>query len=75
MIKIEDPIKLQIDNKSAINLVKNQISHGKSKYIETKFHFLRDQVIKGKLEVVYCPREKQMVDVLTKAIKQLQFLK
>lgn len=36
--------------------------------IETSFHFLRDQVTKEKLQVVYCSIEEQMVDVLTKAI-------
>ncbi|XP_073223361.1 secreted RxLR effector protein 161-like [Cicer arietinum] len=34
------PIQLLIDNISAINLAKNPVSHGRSKHIETKFHFL-----------------------------------
>lgn len=33
MIKIEEPIKLQIDNKSTISLAKNSVSRGKSKHI------------------------------------------
>jgi len=42
MIKLKEPIKLLIDNKSAINLAKNPIAHDKSKHIETRFHYLRD---------------------------------
>lgn len=49
MIKIDEPINLPIDKKSTINLAKNPLAHGKSKHIETKFHFLRDQVTKRKL--------------------------
>src|SRR5206468_2100775 len=31
-------LKLLIDNKSAIDLAKNPVSHGRSKHIETRFH-------------------------------------
>ena len=41
-----DAVKLLVDSKSAIDLAKNPVSHGRSKHIETKFHFLRDQVTK-----------------------------
>jgi hypothetical protein len=68
-------VVLKIDNKSAINLAKNPVSHGKSKHIETRFHFLRDQVTKGKLKLEYCSTENQQADVLTKAVKRDQFLK
>ncbi|GAU22332.1 hypothetical protein TSUD_106600 [Trifolium subterraneum] len=68
-------IMLKIDNKSAINLAKNPVSHGKSKHIETRFHFLRDQVNKGKLSLEYCSTNDQQADILTKSVKRDQFLK
>ncbi|GAU46965.1 hypothetical protein TSUD_143070 [Trifolium subterraneum] len=68
-------VMLKIDNKSAINLAKNSVSHGKSKHIETRFHFLRDQVNKGKLSLKYCSTNDQQADILTKAMKRDQFLK
>ena len=64
-----------MDNKSAISLSKNPVCHGRSKHIETKFHFLRDQVSQGRLELVYCPTEDQVVDVFTKALRQSRFEK
>ena len=39
---------MKIDNMSAINLAKNPIAHGRSKHIEMRFHYLRDQVADGK---------------------------
>ncbi|GAU33536.1 hypothetical protein TSUD_143290 [Trifolium subterraneum] len=68
-------VMLKIDNKSSINLAKNPVSHGKSKHIETRFHFLRDQVNKGKLSLEYCSTNDQQADILTKAVKRDQFLK
>ncbi|XP_047171995.1 secreted RxLR effector protein 161-like [Vigna umbellata] len=46
MIPMKAPLELKIDNVSAINLSKNPVSHGKSKHIEVKYHFLRDMVNK-----------------------------
>jgi len=47
-------VQLLVDNNSTIDLSKNPISHKKSKHIETKYHFLRDQVMKKKIEFIYC---------------------
>ena len=73
-VEVEEPLKLMIDNKSAINLAKNPVLHGRSKHIETKYHFLRNQVQKGVLEVLHCSTQKQLADLLTKAVKTNQFL-
>lgn len=55
MIEVRKLVQLMVDNKSAIDLAKNLVFHGMSKHKEKRFHFLRDQVNKGKLELVYCP--------------------
>lgn len=68
-VNIQRPIKLMIDNKSAINLAKNPVSHGRSKHIETRFHYIREQVGKGKLHLAHCSTEEQIADILTKAVK------
>jgi hypothetical protein len=63
------PLILRIDNKSVISLSKNPISQGRSKHIDTRFHFIREQVTNGMVEVQYCPTEVQLADGFTKAIK------
>lgn len=67
-MKGEEPIKLLVDNKSAIYLAKPPISHGRNKHIETRFHFLRDQVNIEKLILEYCS-----TNVLTKPLKRQRF--
>lgn len=43
-VEMKKPLVLQINNKSAINLTKNPVLHGRSKNIEAIFHFLREKV-------------------------------
>jgi len=62
-----------VDNQSPINLAKNPISYGRSKHIETKFHFLREQVRKGKLEVKHCNTNEQVADMFTKPLRLDKF--
>ena len=72
-IRTEESIVLMVDNKSTINLAKNPVAHGRSKHIETRFHFIRDQVSKGKLKVEFCRSETQIADILTKPLKKERF--
>lgn len=74
-IEVSRPIALFIDNKSAISLARNPVLHGRSKHIEAKFHFLREQVNKGALQIVHCSTELQLADIFTKALKVDRFIK
>jgi hypothetical protein len=74
-IEAEKHVVLQIDNKSAINLAKNPVLHGRSKHIEARFHFLREQVNQGSLDVRHCATDAQVADALTKSLKTDRFLK
>lgn len=47
-------VKIMMDNQSTINLAKHPVAHCRTKHIETCFHFLRDQVNKGKVDVEFC---------------------
>ena len=44
-------ITMKIDSMSAINLAKNPIAHGRSKHIKMRFHYLREQVADGKMNL------------------------
>ncbi|PNX75186.1 copia protein [Trifolium pratense] len=68
-----EPIQHYVDNISAINLARNHVSHGRSKHIEARFHFIRDQVNKRKIELSHRPTEMQEADILTKALKHDRF--
>lgn len=72
-VQIERPFVLQMDNTSTITLAKNPVSHGRSKHIDVKYHFVRDMVNKGKDELKYCKTKSQLADLFTKALKHDKF--
>ena len=63
------PTKLMCDNKSAIALAKNLVFHGRSKHIDIKYHYIREQVKDGEIELNFCRSEDQIADILTKPLK------
>ena len=67
------PFKLFVDNVSAISFSKNPSQHGRSKHIDTKFHFIRDCVQKGYVEVDYVKTESQLADSFTKPLGRIKF--
>jgi hypothetical protein len=49
------------------------VLHSKTKHIEVWYHFLRDNVEKGNIELIHVPTEKQLADMLTKPLDQATF--
>ena len=48
---LDVPIKIYVDNVSAINFAKNPIFHQRSKHVDNRYHFLQDQVGKNKIKL------------------------
>ncbi|KAM2365918.1 hypothetical protein ACFX1X_004674 [Malus domestica] len=45
-----------------------RVQHGRSKHIDTRFHFLRDHVKQKTIELVYCHTKEQVADIFTKPL-------
>ncbi|XP_061338507.1 secreted RxLR effector protein 161-like [Gastrolobium bilobum] len=65
--------EIRVDNKSAIELAKNPINHERSKHIDVRFHFIRDQVKEGKVELTHVASRDQVGDIFTKPLPTLLF--
>ncbi|GJR93470.1 retrovirus-related pol polyprotein from transposon TNT 1-94 [Tanacetum coccineum] len=61
-----DDIPIMCDNKGAIDLSKNPIQHSRTKHIEIRHHFLRDNVQKGNISIEKVSSEDNIADILTK---------
>nr|GEV27857.1 integrase, catalytic region, zinc finger, CCHC-type, peptidase aspartic, catalytic [Tanacetum cinerariifolium] len=61
---------------SAIALYCNNIQHSRSKHIDIRHHFIREQVEKCVVELYFMTTDYQLVDIFTKAlpIEQFEFL-
>ena len=71
----EGPVKIYVDNKSVISLAKNPESHSRSKHINIKYHFLREQVNDKIVELLHCKTEENLADIFTKPLKPEVFQK
>ncbi|CAL8138375.1 unnamed protein product [Prunus armeniaca] len=56
------------DNMSAIDISKNPVQHSRTKHIDIRHHFIRDLVEDKILTLEFVPSEKQLADILTKAL-------
>ncbi|GJY75891.1 putative ribonuclease H-like domain-containing protein [Tanacetum coccineum] len=59
--------KIHVDNESAICVVKNPVSHSKTKHIEIRYHFIRDCYEKRLIEMAKIHTDNNVADLLTKA--------
>jgi hypothetical protein len=62
-----------MDSRSAISLSKNLVFHARSKHIDVCFHFIRECVGDGKLDIEHVRTEEQIADILTKPLARTQF--
>ncbi|XP_047340017.1 secreted RxLR effector protein 161-like [Impatiens glandulifera] len=61
-------VKLYVDNKSALALMRNPVFHGRSKHIDMKYHFIRECVEGSQIKVEFVRTDEQKADILTKAL-------
>ncbi|GJZ39769.1 zinc finger, CCHC-type containing protein [Tanacetum coccineum] len=66
-------VQLLVDNQSAIALMKNPVFHGRSKHIDTKYHFIRECVERDQVYVEHVSGDLQKADILTKALPRVKF--
>lgn len=63
-------IPILCDSKSAIAISVNSVQHSKTKHIDIRYHFLKDHVEKGTIEMYFVPTEFQLADLFTKALDE-----
>nr|GEX99589.1 copia protein [Tanacetum cinerariifolium] len=66
-------IPLHCDNRSAIALCCNNVQHSRSKHIDIRHHFIREQVERGVVELYFVTTDYQLADIFTKALPRQQF--
>lgn len=59
---------------SSIFLSANLVFHSRKKHLDTDYHFVKERVQQGDLEVLYIPNEDETADILTKGLHILPLL-
>ncbi|GKA59565.1 hypothetical protein Tco_0758878 [Tanacetum coccineum] len=66
-------IHMYCDNKSAIALCCNNVQHSRSKHIDVRYNFIKEQVDNGVVELYFVRTEYQLADIFTKVLPQERF--
>ncbi|GJZ38056.1 hypothetical protein Tco_0584247 [Tanacetum coccineum] len=61
------------DNTSAIAISNNHVLHSRTKHINIRYHFIRDYILKGDIELHFIPTEYQLADFFTKPLDEPTF--
>jgi len=69
------PTTLYCDNQGAITLSKDAKFHGRTKHIDVHFHFIRQTVTSGDIELTYIPTAQMTADIFTKSLSRVKFEK
>ncbi|GJU52467.1 retrovirus-related pol polyprotein from transposon TNT 1-94 [Tanacetum coccineum] len=71
-IRLND-VPIMCENKGAIDLNKNPVQHSRTKHIEIRHHFLRDNVQKGHISIKKVLSVDNIAEILTKPLKRESF--
>ncbi|GJW52068.1 hypothetical protein Tco_0093419 [Tanacetum coccineum] len=61
------------DNTSAIAISNNPVLHSRTKHIDIRYHFIRDHILKGDIELHFILTEYQLADIFTKPLDEPTF--
>nr|GEZ60185.1 hypothetical protein [Tanacetum cinerariifolium] len=68
-----DKIPMYCDSKAAIAISCNPVQHSRTKHIEVRYHFIKENVEKGIIELFFVGTEYQLADLFTKALSEDRF--
>nr|GFB54294.1 retrotransposon protein, putative, unclassified [Tanacetum cinerariifolium] len=71
-----DKIPMYYDSKAAIAISCNPVQHLRTKHIEVLYHFIKEKVEKGIIEIFFVGTKYQLADLFTKAlpVERFQYL-
>ena len=66
-------ITVLCDNQSAMKLASHDTIHQRSKHINIRYHFIRDHIAQGSVQIEWVSTNYMLADILTKAMVTPQF--
>ena len=69
-VDVKRPIQVNCDNVGAIFLSHNAKASARTKHIDIRYHFIREHVIDGLVEIVFVRSEENDADIFTKNVNK-----
>ncbi|GKF15862.1 hypothetical protein Tco_0057324, partial [Tanacetum coccineum] len=76
VVKTPDEVRqipLYYDNQSAIALCCNNVQHSRSKHVNIRHHFIKEQMENRVVEVYFVEIKYQLADIFTKVLRRERF--
>ncbi|GJY44137.1 retrovirus-related pol polyprotein from transposon TNT 1-94, partial [Tanacetum coccineum] len=70
---IYEKVPIFCDNISAIAISNNPVLHSRTKHIDIRYHFIRNHILKGDIELHFIPTQYQLADIFTKHLDEPTF--
>ena len=58
---------------SAISIAKNLVFYQRTRHINRKYHFIKEALQEGVINVKFCKSKEQLADIFTKALPKDRF--
>ncbi|KAI3772514.1 hypothetical protein L6452_03700 [Arctium lappa] len=71
--KFYSQVPILCDNSSAITIANNPMLHSRSMHIDIRYHFIRDHISKGDIELHFIPTDFRLADLFTKPMNETRF--
>ncbi|MCO5565045.1 hypothetical protein L7F22_018715 [Adiantum nelumboides] len=65
---VQRPVVIHCDNLSSIQLAQNPVFHARTKHIEVHYHFIRERVLDGSIDLTFVRTDEQVADFFTKTL-------
>ena len=72
-IFLKIPPHIYCDNINASALASNPIYHTRMKHVEVDYHFIREEFIRGDIQVRFVGTIDQLADIFTKGLGKMRF--
>ncbi|MCO5547056.1 hypothetical protein L7F22_052024 [Adiantum nelumboides] len=67
-IQVQRSVVIHCNNLSSIQLAQNPLFHAMTKHIEVHYHFIRERVLDGSINLTFVRTDEQVVNIFTKAL-------
>ena len=68
----QQPTPIFEDNQACIAMTANPVLHQRTKHIDIRYHFTRERVISGDVDIQYVATNYQLAAILTKPLLRLK---
>ena len=70
---LDNKVTVFCGSQSAIHLSKNPVYHERTKHVDVRFHFVRDRIAEGEVDLKKVPTEDNPADLGTKIVTNTKF--